>query len=268
MKPFLILQLRPEREAADDEFVAILRKGGLEAGDVHRVRLDCEDLPRGLDLARYSGVIVGGGPGCVSDAPAAKSPMDRRIEDAVMGLMPEIVGNDVPFMGCCYGIGILAHHLGARVGKERYGEPVGAVECRLTEEGRADPLLEGLPERFRAFVGHKEAVQALPKGCVHLVASDRCPFQMIRRGRNVYATQFHPEADAAGFEVRIRIYRDRGYFPPGDADRLIAMCRSEIVDVPERILLRFVATYGGGAATPVGAQRPSFSDQDIRGEAG
>ena len=28
-KPFLILQLRPETEAADDEFAAILRKGGL-----------------------------------------------------------------------------------------------------------------------------------------------------------------------------------------------------------------------------------------------
>ena len=29
MKPFLILQLRPETEAADDEFAAILAKGGL-----------------------------------------------------------------------------------------------------------------------------------------------------------------------------------------------------------------------------------------------
>ena len=243
MSRFLILQLRPETEASDDEFAAILRKGALEASEAHRIRLDQEPLPAGLSLDAYAGVIVGGGPGCVSDPEEKKSPVEKRIEDAVMGLMPEIVARDFPFMGCCYGIGILAHHLGGVVNKERYSETVGATDCIVTEDGRDDSLLAGLPEAFRAFVGHKEAVQELPPGCVHLVASPVCPFQMIRRGRNVYATQFHPEADSDGFAVRIRIYRNRGYFPPEDADRLLAMCRAEDVHVPERILRNFVAAY-------------------------
>ncbi|TCM86148.1 glutamine amidotransferase [Rhodovulum steppense] len=243
MKPFLVLQLRPETEAADDEFAAILAKGGLSPDQVRRIRLDAEPLPAGLELDACSGVIVGGGPGCVSDPEAAKSPVERRIEAAVMGLMPEITARDIPYLGCCYGIGILAHHLGAEVSKRRYSEPVGATTCHLTEEGRLDPLLAGLPDSFRAFVGHKEAVQALPPGCVHLLSSDPCPFQMIRYGANVYATQFHPEADSAGFELRIRIYRDRGYFPPETADDLVAMCRAEDVRLPETILRRFVARY-------------------------
>lgn len=243
MRPFLILQLRPEAEAADDEFAAFLAKGGLAPEEVRRVRLDEAPEAGGLDPAAFAGVIVGGGPGCVSDPPEKKSPVEKRIEDAVLGLMPAIVDRDLPFLGCCYGIGILAHHLGAPVGQGRHGEPVGTADCRLTEAGRADPLLAGLPERFKAFVGHKEAVEALPQGCVHLVSSPTCPFQMIRRGRNVYATQFHPEADAAGFEVRIRVYADRGYFPPGDAERLIEMCRTEDVSGPETILRRFVETY-------------------------
>ena len=245
-KPFLILQLRPETEASDDEFAAFLSKGGLAPGEVQRVRLDAEPLPEGLDLDAYSGVIVGGGPGCVSDAPEEKSEIEARIEAAVLGLMPEICARDLPFMGCCYGIGILAHHLGAEVSKRRHAEPVGATDCMLTPEGAADPLLAGLPERFRAFVGHKEAVQERPRGCAHLLASPACPFQMIRHGENVYATQFHPEADSDGFETRIRIYRHRGYFPPGDAERLIEMCRREQVHVPERILTRFVARYRRG----------------------
>lgn len=245
MRPFLILQLRPETEASDDEFAAILRKGGLHPDQAHRIRLDQQPLPEGLSLDAYSGVIVGGGPGCVSDLPDDKSDVEARIEDAVMGLMPEITARDLPFMGCCYGIGILAHHLGAPVTKQRYFEPVGATSCAVTQEGRNDPLLAGLPDSFRAFVGHKEAVQALPAGCVHLLASDPCPYQMIRFGANVYATQFHPEADSDGFEVRIRIYKDRGYFPPETAADLIAMCRSEDVHVPEVILRRFVARYGG-----------------------
>ncbi|WP_243611788.1 glutamine amidotransferase [Shimia aestuarii] len=246
MKPFLILQLRPETEASDDEFAAILRKGGLEAGEVVRIRLDQAPLPDGLDLEDYSAVIVGGGPGCVSDPVEKKSPVEKQIEDAVMSLMPEITARDFPFMGCCYGIGILGHHLAKAVSKENFSEAVGTSDCRLTEAGRSDLLLQGMPERFEAFVGHKEAMQRLPEGCVHLVESPTCPYQMIRYGENVYATQFHPEADSDGFEVRIGIYKHRGYFPPEDAERLVAMCRAADVHAPERILRKFVERYRRG----------------------
>ena len=248
MKPFLILQLRPETDASDDEFAAILRQGNLDAADTRRIRLDRAPLPADLDLDDYAGVIVGGGPGCVSDRPEDKTPTEARAEDAVMGLMPAITGRDLPFLGCCYGIGILAAHLGAPVSKARYGEPVGAVECTLTDAGRADPLMDGLPDRFGAFVGHKEAVQALPEDCVHLAASAPCPFQMIRYKSNVYATQFHPEADSAVFELRIRRYRNHGYFPPEDADTLIDMCRKAEVVWPAQILRHFVTRYRDGAA--------------------
>ena len=244
MKPFLVLQLRPETEASDDEFAAILRKGELSEDRAHRIRLDQGDLPEGLDLSDYSGVIVGGGPGCVSDPPEKKKPIEARMERAVMSLMPEIISQDIPYLGCCYGIGILGHYLGAPVNKARYGEAVGTSDCALTEAAKSDPLCQGLPDEFVALVGHKEAVQELPEGCTHLVSSPTCPFQMIRYGENVYATQFHPEADSAGFEVRVTIYKHFGYFPPEDADRIIALCRAADVFAPERILKNFVKHYG------------------------
>lgn len=242
MKPFLILQLRPEDEAADEEFGAFLARGGLREGDVRRVRLDQARLPA-LSLDDFAGVIVGGGPGCVSDPADAKDPLEARIEADILSLMPSILERDMPFLGCCYGLGILAHHLGAEVSKARFGEPIGGVDCTLTAEGAADPLLAGLPSVFRALVGHKEAVQALPRGAVHLVASDPCPFQMIRAGRNVYATQFHPEADGESFAARIAIYRHHGYFPPEEAEALTRMALAERVVVPERILRGFVARF-------------------------
>lgn len=243
MKPFLILQLRPEAEASDDEYMAFLRKGGLRPEDTRRLRLDQDPIPADLNLSAYSGVIVGGGPGCVSDDPVTKDPIEARIEAEILSLMPQITDQDIPFMGCCYGIGVLAHHLGAEVSKKQYGEAVGPTTCKLTAEGAADPVLAGLPEAFDAFVGHKEAVQHLPNGAVHLLASDPCPFQMIRFGQNVYATQFHPEADSAGFELRIRIYKNKGYFKPEDAQGLIDMCRASDVHAPELILRNFVARY-------------------------
>jgi GMP synthase (glutamine-hydrolysing) len=243
-RPFLVLQLRPETEAADDEFAAILRKGGLDAARTRRIRLDCETLPPDLRLDDYAGVIVGGGPGCVSDAPDEKSALEARIEAAVLSLMPEVTERDFPFLGCCYGIGILGKHLDGDVSKRAYSEPVGTSACEITADGKDDALLEGVPTAFDAFVGHKEALQALPEGCVHLVRSDACPFQMVRYGAHVYATQFHPEADADGFETRIRIYRNKGYFPPEQADGLIAMCRAADVFAPEMVLRNFVARYG------------------------
>lgn len=246
MKPFLILQLRPETAASDNEFEAILNKSGLDPSEARRIRLDQQPIPADFQLNDYAGVIVGGGPGCVSDPVEKKSEAERRIEDAILGLMPAITAEEFPFMGCCYGIGILAHHLGAKVNKERYGEGVGAVECVVTEAGKADPLTAELPDKFLAFVGHKEAVQEQPEGCTLLLTSEPCPFQMIRYKRNVYATQFHPEADSHGFEVRINIYKDKGYFPPEEAERLIDMCHRQHVHIPEGILRGFVERYRSG----------------------
>jgi GMP synthase (glutamine-hydrolysing) len=243
MKPFLILQLRPEEEASENEFRALLDKGGLDESRTRRVRLEREDLSE-RDLSSYAGVIVGGGPGCVSDPEECKSPVEKRIESAMMSLMPAVTANDVPFLGCCYGIGILARHLGASVSKQRYGEPVSVVRLALTEAGRTDPLLLGLSAPFDAFVGHKEAVQELPPGCLQLVAGEACPFQMIRYGKNVYATQFHPEADGDVFALRIRIYRDKGYFASKDAEALTAAVRSGSPRAGETILRNFVERYG------------------------
>lgn len=244
MKRFLILQLRPESDASDDEYASILEKCGLPPERTRRIRMDQEGIPADLDVTDYAGVIVGGGPGCVSDAPEAKSPLEARIEHQVLSLMPQITAQDHPFMGCCYGLGILAHHLGAEVSKARYSEPVGPTVCNITSEGVNDPLLDGLDDAFEVFVGHKEAVQSVPPGTVHLLRSAACPVQMIRYGRNVYATQFHPEANAHDFERRIQIYRNHGYFPPEDADRLIELCHAAQVTVPGEILRRFAERYG------------------------
>jgi GMP synthase (glutamine-hydrolysing) len=114
----------------------------------------------------------------------------------------------------------------------------------VTPEGAADPILSGLPRRFRALVGHKEAVEALPEGATLLVSSAPCPVQMVRVKSNVYATQFHPEANGESFATRIRIYKDRGYFDPEDAGRLTEAALAEEIVVPERILSGFVARFG------------------------
>ena len=101
----------------------------------------------------------------------------------------------------------------------------------MTEAGCADPLLAGLPRTFSAFVGHKEALRALPLGAVLLAGSPACPVQMFRIGQHQYATQFHPELDVPGIVLRIHAYRHAGYFHPDEMDHLI-----EIVSAAEVML--------------------------------
>ncbi len=140
-------------------------------------------------------------------------------------------------------MGILSVHQKACVSKERYGEDVSAVTVRVNAQGERDPLLADLPTQFRAFVGHKEACQEVPDSATLLASSDTCPVQMYRVKNHIYATQFHPEMDAEEICNRIAVYKHSGYFPPEDAETLIANAQKEKVVIPQAILKRFVDRY-------------------------
>ncbi len=117
------------------------------------------------------------------------------------------------------------------------------MPVELTAAGRRDPVFGGLPEVFDAYVGHKEALHATPPGAVLLATSGPCPVQAFRVGRNVYATQFHPELDAEGFVERCGVYRDEGYFEPSEFDALAARLRTTTAPFAPQVWRRFVARY-------------------------
>lgn len=245
MKPFLLLAVRTEDAAADAEYQAFLRFGGLSAAELVRVRLESAPLDvllPGLDWGEYSGVILGGSPFTSCDPPAQKSPVQVRVEAELDRLIGEVLASDVPFLGSCYGISTLGRHLGG-VLDGTFAEPAGAVPVSLTAEGLADPLLAGLPETFLAFVGHKEALRTLPPCAVLLATSAACPVQMFRAGRHQYAIQFHPELDVPGIVERMRIYQHYGYFHPDDLDVIIEYVSMANLTWPPRILANFTARY-------------------------
>lgn len=240
MKRFLIVQIRPEDEAADNELEAFLKFGGLDPNEIHRVQADREEIPD-TNLENYAGVIIGGGPSNVSSP--EKQEYEKRMEKGLSRLIDQVVEKDIPFLGACYGFGALIHHQGGVISKEKYSEVVGAITISLTNGGVEDPLTKALPKSFRAFGGHKEACQIMPDSAVLLASSDYCPTQMIRVKNNIYATQFHPELDTDGIVVRINVYKHAGYFPPEDAVTLIEQVRQEEVTVPVQIMKNFVDRF-------------------------
>lgn len=242
MKPFLLLATRAEDQAADEEYDAFVRFGGLTPERLVRVRLEQGPLPS-LDLDDYAGIILGGSPFTTCEPESSKSAVQQRVEAELDVLLTEIVARDFPLLGACYGIGTLGRNQGAIVDRT-YAEEVGAVRVDLTEEGRSDPLLSVLPDHFDAFVGHKEAITSLPAHAVRLAGSAACPVQAFRIGRRVYATQFHPELDVPGIQSRIDVYKHYGYFHPETAEQLKELTARSDVRFPPLLVRRFVELFG------------------------
>jgi GMP synthase (glutamine-hydrolysing) len=218
VRPLLFLGTRAEDGVAEAEYHAVLRFTGLDERDVRRVRL--EERPLGeVDLGDWSGIVLGGGPFNVSDPPEKKSETQHRVEAELADLAARVVAADFPF--------------------------IGAVSIRLTDAGAEDPLLSSLPPKFEAFLGHKEAVSRLPRGAVLLASSAACPVQAFRLGRNVYATQFHPELDVEALLERIEVYRHHGYFDPAQLAEVLLRARNGVVTEPPKLLARFVELYAG-----------------------
>lgn len=233
--------MRPEDEAAESEYRAFLRVGGIDRERVHRIRLEKRDIP-GINLDDYCAIITGGSPFDVSSPETKKSPAQKQIESFFNHLFDQVIAKDFPFLGACSGNGLLGRYCGTTI-SGKYSEPVGSVNVYMTNEGLKDPLLVDLPQQFKVLVGHKESCESIPEGAVLLVTSKPCPIQMFRIKNNIYATQFHPEADIEEFILRINIYKNHEYFAPEKAEQLKKSLKNIETPVPKKILKRFVRRY-------------------------
>lgn len=107
-------------------------------------------------------------------------------------LMAAYTEADKPVLGICLGSQVLARAYGAENHLGTAPE-FGWVDVALTAEGRADPVLSVLPERFPIFQWHSDTF-TLPAGATHLATSAAAAHQAFRIGRATYGTQFHFEA--------------------------------------------------------------------------
>lgn len=86
IKPFLLLQSRPEDSASDSEYKAFCHFGGLNSNELERLRLDTGTYPK-IDLNKYSGIIMGGGPANFAYDYSEKSADQIKFENYILSLM-------------------------------------------------------------------------------------------------------------------------------------------------------------------------------------
>jgi GMP synthase (glutamine-hydrolysing) len=124
-----------------------------------------------------NGIILSGGPASVYDKGAPQ-------------IDPEIFSLNIPVLGVCYGLMLMAHHLGGQVvftGRREYGSGT----LRITNRSE---LLEGLGSQLDVWNSHGDEVTELPKGFRVVGTTEGCDFAAVEdRRRKLYGLQFHPE---------------------------------------------------------------------------
>ncbi|HJQ29812.1 MAG TPA: glutamine-hydrolyzing GMP synthase, partial [Rubrobacter sp.] len=122
------------------------------------------------------GIILSGGPNSVYEEGAPR--VDARLFDL-----------DVPMLGICYGMQLMALVEGAEVGAVQIREYGRSNLCVKSQEG----LFAGTPDEQKAWTSHGDAVFSVPEGFEVTAETPSVPiiaFEERRQGR--YGVQFHP----------------------------------------------------------------------------
>jgi len=133
--------------------------------------VDCETPPAEIEA---DGLILSGGPS-----------IDR------IGRAPEYLDLDVPVLGICLGMQVIADALGGTVGPGEYGG-YADVTVEITDE--TDPLVGSLAPETRVWASHADEVKAVPSGFDRTARSDVCGVEaMSDVDRDLFGVQWHPE---------------------------------------------------------------------------
>lgn len=143
------------------------------------------DDPLPTDLSDVEAVVCMGGPMNVYEEDKYHFLKD---EDT---FIRRVIKEEIPFLGICLGSQLLAKAAGAKVTKAPK-EEIGWLKVSLTDEGKKDPLFQGLGSEFEVFQWHGDTF-AIPKDGKHLVGAVDCRHQALKVGRAAYGLQFHIE---------------------------------------------------------------------------
>ena len=165
------------------------------------------------------GLILSGGPASVH-------------VDGAPRLDPGLLELGIPVLGICYGMQLLAQHLGGRVESAEVGE-YGRSELTISEPGL---LFAGLPEIQPCWMSHRDTVYEPPPGFTALAASTQSPVAAFESAeQKIYGIQFHPEVVHTPFgqQILTHFLRDAcnctlDWSPASIAEEQIAAIREQV----------------------------------------
>lgn len=124
-----------------------------------------------------TGIILSGGPSSVYE-PNAPHPSS------------EVFNLDIPILGICYGLQVIADQLGGEVDRSAKRE-FGRAEVFIDD---ASDLFSGFDGQTTVWMSHGDTLTQLPPGFDRIGHSANSPICAVRnKAKKIYGVQFHPE---------------------------------------------------------------------------
>jgi GMP synthase (glutamine-hydrolysing) len=161
------------------------------------------------------GIILSGGPQSVYDKNA---PLPR----------PEIFKLGIPILGVCYGMQVITHMLGGKVGKAKDRE-YGRAELFIDSN---KDLFTNLSTNLTCWMSHGDEIVAPPPGFVKIAHTlNAANAAIANRAKKIFGVQFHPEVvhTQRGLQVVQNFaYTICGCLPRWTMDRFITAAVKQI----------------------------------------
>lgn len=178
------------------DFIAVVDFGSqynqLIARRVREAKVYCELFPyfapvEELLKKKPKGIILSGGPRSVYEQNAPS--VDIRL-----------FKQNIPVLGICYGMHLMAKLLGGKVAHSRRAE-YGRTELFVT---RQDTLFEGLNPRLICWMSHGDIVYKAPKDFITLARTPNSKIAAMACPKNKwYAVQFHIEVSHTPWGIEL-----------------------------------------------------------------
>jgi GMP synthase (glutamine-hydrolysing) len=108
-----------------------------------------------------------------------------------IGNCPAYLDLDVPILGICLGMQLIARARGGTVSPGEYGG-YADVTVQVTDE--TDPIVGSLAPETRVWASHADEVSTVPPSFVRTARSDVCEVEaMSDTEADLYGVQWHPE---------------------------------------------------------------------------
>ncbi|MEF3279849.1 MAG: glutamine-hydrolyzing GMP synthase [Elusimicrobiota bacterium] len=156
----------------------------LIAKALRKQKVYCEILPYSVDLGEIKnkkplGIILSGGPQSVYKSNSPK-------------LNYNIVDLNIPLLGICYGMQLIAHNLNGKTVsgvKREYGH----TKIKIVKESK---LFDKVSRDTTVWMSHGDEVKVVPNGFkVNSITENGVISGFENEEKNIYAIQFHPEVE-------------------------------------------------------------------------
>lgn len=140
-----------------------------------------------ISLNNVKGIILSGGPDSVYDIDAPD-------------ISDEILNAELPILGICYGMQLIAKKLGGKVEQRGIAE-YGKTKINITDQSL---LFKKIPSTFNVWMSHKDMVTKVPeKFKITSLTSNNIISSFENESENIYCIQFHPEVRHTEFGADI-----------------------------------------------------------------